>query len=429
MRFIKILIILPFISLQSCISLFFEAFDPPKSLYTFGFMNQKGEMVIPFGFEGALDFSEGLAPVKLGGKWGYINAKGEVVIGFQFLTAKPFGSDPVVAAVEIENEEFPGKGFGYIDKKGNWFIPPKFYNGSTFQNGVANVATEKFRYKQVSWRYDKYFLTKDLKKIYHNGLYSYYSGPGGFSEGLLPACKDGKWGFKNTDDRWIIEPKYTIVNDFKEGLAAVQITTPNPYNDCYLISETEPNGLWGYIDKTGKDVLPLRYKMASDFQNGFAVVDEFYKEKEFPPYKKFTRYFINKEGKKQFNMQFQSARLIPYTNISIVGDEEKNSLTNQLNTNVIFPMNGKKIELTLESGEKIFSIRPGNEENFRIVFQNESNPKETIYYSRYYHSKNLSLLIDKKFPPTFRNFSSPPNNMSGDFYEGLAWVAKEATTK
>ena len=123
-------------------------------------MDTSGKIVIPQEFEGANRFNHGLAPVKKNNLWGYIKIKGEVVIPFQFKSANEFSDDPVLAAVEIVNPEVSEKGWGYIDTKGNFIIPPSFYNATPFREGVAEVATKKFKYKNVSKRYDKYFLTK-----------------------------------------------------------------------------------------------------------------------------------------------------------------------------------------------------------------------------------------------------------------------------
>ena len=47
--------------------------------------------------------------------------------------------------------------------------------------------------------------------------------------------------------------KYEKLNNFHEGLAAVQ-----------------HNGLWGYIDKEGNEVIPCQYESAEDFNNSRA---------------------------------------------------------------------------------------------------------------------------------------------------------------
>lgn len=413
---------------ESCVSFLVDAFNGKERTYLFGFMDTSGKIVIPQEFEGANRFNHGLAPVKKNNLWGYINLKGEVVIPFQFKSANEFSDDPVLAAVEIVNPEVSEKGWGYIDTKGNFIIPPSFYNATPFREGVAEVATKKFKYKNVSKRYDKYFLTKSGKYIYHNGLYSYYSGPGRFSEGLMPSCKDGKWGFKDINDNWIIEPKYTIVGNFKEGLAHVQITDPNPYTDCELIAEREPYGLWGYIDKTGKEVIEKKFRMASSFsKDGLALVDEMFQTKDTIPGNMYTRYFINREGKKVIDLKFQKAESFRDSGYALVGPDEKNTLSLKPYTTAFIDTKGNKKEFKLQNNEEIFSVREGTKEMFRVTLQIRPDPNkyEHKYISRYYFTKDLTEATTQDFPPCFGWFTDPPNCMTGDFYEGLAWIAKE----
>ncbi|MBK7058523.1 MAG: WG repeat-containing protein [Leptospiraceae bacterium] len=412
---------------QSCISFFLDALSPEKSKYSFGFMDRTGKVLILQEYEGADRFSHGLAPVKKNGLWGYIDTKGIVVIPFQFQSAKPFSDNLELAPVE--KFDAGEKAWGYIDLKGNWIIPPSYYNATPFYDGVAEVATEKFKYKSVSKRYDKYFLTKDKKYIYHNGLYSYGSGPGRFSEGLMPSCKDGKWGFKDSSNKWIIEPKYTIVGNFENGLARVQLTKPNPYNDCEWISEEEPSGLWGYIDKSGKEVIPLKFKAASNFsKEGLALVDDMFAARTFQRGTVFSRYFINRDGNKAFDLSFQKAEPFSDFGYTIVGQDEKNTLNIEPNKTAFIDKSGKKKEFILGSGEEIFNLRMGTNEMFRVTIQIKPDPNkyEHKYVSRYYSSKDLTQSISQDFPPCFGSFASPPNCMSDNFYEGLAWIAKEA---
>src|SRR3954447_13271666 len=52
----------------------------------FGFIDRTGKVVIPLQFDNALPFSDGLAPVWIGGgtQWGYIDRTGKKVIQPQF---------------------------------------------------------------------------------------------------------------------------------------------------------------------------------------------------------------------------------------------------------------------------------------------------------------------------------------------------------
>jgi|TARA_B110000902_G_C14193613_1_gene545075 hypothetical protein len=50
----------------------------------YGFINEKGEVIIEFKFEDAGGFKYGLAKVKINNKWGFINEKGKLVIEPKF---------------------------------------------------------------------------------------------------------------------------------------------------------------------------------------------------------------------------------------------------------------------------------------------------------------------------------------------------------
>ena len=55
-----------------------------------GYINEKGEVVIPLEYETAMSFSEGLAAVTKRDKFGYINKENEVVIPFEYDAATAF---------------------------------------------------------------------------------------------------------------------------------------------------------------------------------------------------------------------------------------------------------------------------------------------------------------------------------------------------
>lgn len=84
-----------------------------------GFLNTKGEIVIPAKFDFTLYFTEGLCSVKQGNKWGYVDKQGNIVIPFQFDYALPFRSG--YAKVQIKNDFF------IIDRGGKIILKSKSY--------------------------------------------------------------------------------------------------------------------------------------------------------------------------------------------------------------------------------------------------------------------------------------------------------------
>lgn len=81
-----------------------------------------------------------------------------------------------------------------------------------------------------------------------------------YSEDMAIVSKNGKKGYINKSGSEIIPLKYDLAYPFKEGLAQVSVHSGYTYN-C------------GYINKAGNEVIPLKYSSASWwFQNGTAVV-------------------------------------------------------------------------------------------------------------------------------------------------------------
>jgi len=148
------------------------------------------------------------------------------------------------------------------------------------------------------------------------------------SEGLFPIVKNGKFGFIDKNGSVRIEPRYDAVQDFSEGLALVtlnrkkffidmkgtiaiqpenfepinvfnngrargNITTRSPYTKGYIdktgkivIDDSRMGGAcwfseglacvvtgkWGFIDTSGKFVIPPQFDEASPFSEGLASV-------------------------------------------------------------------------------------------------------------------------------------------------------------
>jgi len=82
-----------------------------------------------------------------------------------------------------------------------------------------------------------------------------------FSEGLVRASKDDKWGYYDTSGNLVIPHKFGYAGNFKDGLA--------PVYDGDWFSET---GKWCYIDKTGKIVITTDYDWVGEFSEGLAVI-------------------------------------------------------------------------------------------------------------------------------------------------------------
>lgn len=76
-----------------------------------------------------------------------------------------------------------------------------------------------------------------------------------FKEGLAQVKLNGKLGFVDKSGREVVPCRYDDINDFSEGLASVEL-----------------NDKWGFVDKSGREVVPCRYDEINDFSEGLAVV-------------------------------------------------------------------------------------------------------------------------------------------------------------
>lgn len=100
----------------------------------YGYINDKGQIVIPASFEMAYDFSSnGLAKVKQHGKWGFVGKDGEMKIKAVYEEAWDFSPNGL-AMVGLNGK------YGYINRAGAYVIPAVFDMGNDFTpDGYADV--------------------------------------------------------------------------------------------------------------------------------------------------------------------------------------------------------------------------------------------------------------------------------------------------
>ncbi len=154
--------------------------------YICGYIDKNGNIAIPFEYDYAHSFSEGLAAVEKNGKYGFIDKSGNTVISFEYDYADTF-SEGLAAA------EKDGK-YGYIDKNGNTVIP--------FEYDYAHS----------------------------------------FSEGLAAVQKDGKYGYIDKSDNTVIPFEYDYANSFSDGVAKVWLS------DNYSVTINMNNEIISAID-------------------------------------------------------------------------------------------------------------------------------------------------------------------------------------
>ncbi len=241
----------------------------------YGFVDNKGKIVIPLQYERADAFFNGVANVRKNGKWGYINTKNEFVIPLQYDRASRFREGLAMVARKQK--------FGFINKENQIVIPLEYDDAEYFSDGLASVKKQDkwgvinkdnkvivpFEYKftphylihdeieNKDWRIWAYDNNNRPKIFDKNGnlMTPDYEDMGFFKEGLLNAKKDGKWGFVNGDYQTVIEFQYDDAVGFFKKMAKVQ-----------------KDGKYGFINPQGKAVIPIEYDKIKSFFHTFDVV-------------------------------------------------------------------------------------------------------------------------------------------------------------
>lgn len=177
------------------------------------------------------EFTEGLARVKVGSTWGFINKEGELAIEAKYSKVRVFSGG--LAAAKIGKDKF-----GYINKEGDFVLEPAYDAASEFDTSsdLARVKIGK------QWMY----VNKNSEKLIIQADHFH-----DFSEGLLRTDKlsaPGVYGFVNAQGEWIIDPQFERTGDFHFGKCRIR-----------------KNENWGLIDKKGNIVIEAQYDRFEDF--------------------------------------------------------------------------------------------------------------------------------------------------------------------
>jgi len=270
-----------------------------------GFIDRTGKVVIPIQFDSANNFHEGLALVTMSGKKAFIDATGKIVFNAAYDIVDDFSEG--LAAVNIGQTRIPNLGlisnpgkWGYIDRTGRLVMPLRFTHAENFSEGLAAITDGDRDHGAFIDHGGKtiFTLPLDVTLGFHegiagvllNGSVSYYDRSGkkltvptedgpkshSFSEGLVPIEIKGQTGFIDKSGKVVIAPQFEDVEDFSAGLAAVKVRS-NETTWCARDASGSREGFtmkWGYIDKSGKFVIPPQFESAAPFAEGLAVIHQ-----------------------------------------------------------------------------------------------------------------------------------------------------------
>jgi WG containing repeat len=262
-----------------------------------GYVKADGSIMIPIIYDAMLSngiFSKnGLIQVKTAEKYGCVDKTGKVVIPIIYDDVEYY--TPELAKAGIRNEEKRRTEFGLIDVTGKAIVPMKYTQINDYNEDLAKVEIDKkcgYINKEgvevVPVKYD--FIQSFNRDLFAN------------------MTANGKQGMINRSGKEVIPPIYEKVGDYHagqrnytctknklQGWVNIQGVEVIPCKYDYIDSEAKdglikarlPDNKCGFIDPTGKVVIPFIYERVEAFENGKAEVRDF-DRKEF---------FIDTEGK------------------------------------------------------------------------------------------------------------------------------------
>ena len=264
---------------------------PIKLDKKWGFIDINQKLAIPYQFDSVGYFSENLALAERDGLWGYINPNGTFVINPQFKYAEPFScglakvysSDSKYPTVFINRDgsvAFKSKykyvyGFNYnraivkdeknifyLDKTGKVVIKTKYSYGDLFYDGIALV-----------WSDDKaeYIDTSGKRIAYFNEM-----GHQRFNEGLASVLGNGKTFYIDKFGNKVkIVSRSFYIN--KLGQPVITNTIDSLvyfafYNGIAEVCIPGTGHKSGFIDTTGKIIVPIIYDYLNHFSGEYTTV-------------------------------------------------------------------------------------------------------------------------------------------------------------
>jgi serine/threonine protein kinase len=219
-----------------------------------GFSDVNKNLVIEPKYSNAEPFREGLAKVELNGKYGFVDKWGREIVPLKYDSASPFSEG--LAQVTLNSK------FGLINKAGKEITPPRYDSVSEFGKELFRVeVNKKFGFidrtgkEVVPVKYDETEatlppgITPFKDRVNTSGVV--------MVDNKLIRVKSGeKFGFIDGTGKEVIPVKYDSAGARPDGLVIVGL-----------------NGKFGFLDRAGKEVIPLRYDAIEDLGKGIQFKD------------------------------------------------------------------------------------------------------------------------------------------------------------
>jgi len=269
-----------------------------------GFADPSGHVVLAPGYDQARRFADGRAAVQRDRRWGLIDPTGREVVPPLYSLLGPFSEGLAAACTDTaiptgvtegvgrERRPVVQQACGFVDRDGRMAVPARYHGVNRMIDGVAQVRLHNDRSPCLvaeEWglvRRDGHeilpvrfcFVSPPSEGLVRVVLeesslevrrFAFYDLDGHvaiprlpydhshefWSEGVIGVSKAGRFGFIDHSGREVIPLRFESAYPFSEGLAAVEL-----------------DGKWGFVDHSGLLVVAPRYDRVESFRDGLAWV-------------------------------------------------------------------------------------------------------------------------------------------------------------
>ncbi|WP_020530614.1 WG repeat-containing protein [Flexithrix dorotheae] len=391
-----------------------------RSGNSFGYIDTKANLVIPFQYEVGSDFKAGYAIARKSGKFGCIDQSGKEVLPFIY-DGIDVPSDGICRVKKGRGRE--GK-WGVVNLQNKEIVPFEYALIYPFKNGEARVR------KNGKWglisKTGKLVLSPsidaDFLEDFNDGIAAIKYDRWVEQTGVGPVTRYRRIGYIKRDGQVLIEPEYDKILGFeeawtnKQGIATLikggkigyvnykgEIALPAKYDEVarfdtiwrnnYGISRAKISNQFGFIDHHGDEIVPVVY----DFIDTAFV----------QAWKDSTGYALAKKEGKAGYIDYKGEIVIPfqYDELSEISKE------------VVIARKGEKWGVLNLDKEKVMDFEY---DGIRYLPQSKNQILEIYKKDSIIHE----ISADGEIQATHTEFNAEKNQVAGNFTKSSKLVYK-----
>lgn len=204
---------------------------------TAGYIDTRGEFVVPPQFTTTWPFTKGKAIVEVKNELIYIDKTGRK------LGAVPANESPYYYGDQYTYVSTEGNKFSFMNQDGANAVPGEYDFATDFEGSIARVN------QGASFREEEYIYT------------------------------GGKWGLIDKKGTSLVPATYELIMPYRKGTALVNVGGTATYSLCEgeceeMVYYTCDGGKWGLVNEAGKPVIEAKYDRLIPFGDNFLAGQE-----------------------------------------------------------------------------------------------------------------------------------------------------------